>query len=51
MRASKIQNKNLKEIKMVANYFSFIFHIEVKSKSNYKIWKFALQLKKNEIAC
>ena len=44
MRASKIQSKILKDIKVVANYFSFIFHIEAKTKSNYKILKFALQI-------
>ena len=40
MRALKIQSKNLLIMKMEVNYLNFVFHIEVKEKSNYKIYQF-----------
>ena len=38
MRALKIQSKNLLIMKMEVNYLNLVFHIEVKAKSNYKIF-------------
>ena len=35
--ASKIQIKNLLNMKVVVNYFNFVFLIEVKTKSKYKV--------------
>ena len=37
MRTSKIQNKNLLNMKLVVNYLNFIFHVKVKTKFKYKI--------------
>ena len=34
-------------MKMVVNYLNFVFHIEVKTKSNYKILNFIFQFIKN----
>ena len=45
--ASKIQIKNLLNMKVVVNYFNFVFHIEVKTKSKYKVLNFVFQLIKN----
>ena len=42
-RALKIQSKNLLNIEIVANYLNFVFQIEVKRKSKYKILNFVLQ--------
>ena len=36
----RIQSKNLLNMKIVDNYFNFVFHIEVKMKSNYEILNF-----------
>ena len=44
---SKIQIKNLLNMKVVVNYFNFVFHIEVKTKSKYKVLNFVFQLIKN----
>ena len=33
MRALKIQSENLLNMKIVVNYLSFVFHVEVKAKS------------------
>ena len=43
MRALKIQNKNLLNMKIIVNYLNFIFHIVVKTKSMYKILNFMIQ--------
>ena len=40
MPSLKIQSKNLLNIKMVVNYLSFVFHIEVKTKSSKTSIKF-----------
>ena len=47
MRVLKIQSKTLLNMKMVVKYLNFVFHIEVKTKSNYKIWNFVFQFLKN----
>ena len=47
MRVLKIQSKTLLNMKMVAKYLNFVFHIEVKTKSNYKILNFVFQFIKN----
>ena len=47
MRVLKIQSKTLLNKKMVAKYLNFVFHIEVKTKSNYKILNFVFQFLKN----
>ena len=38
-----MQNKNLLNMKIVINYLNFTFHIEVKTKSNYKILNLIFQ--------
>ena len=43
MRLLKSQSKTLLNMKMVFEYLNFIFHIEVKAKSNYKILNFTFQ--------
>ena len=43
MRALKIQSKNLLNMKIVVNYLNFVFHIELKTKSKYKILDFVFQ--------
>ena len=47
MKILKIQRKNLLNMKMVVNYLNFVFLIEVKSKSKYRILNFVLQFIKN----
>ena len=47
MRTSKIQSKNLLNMKIVVNYLNFVFHIEVKTKSNDKFLNFVFQFIKN----
>ena len=47
MRVLKIQSKTLLNMKMVVKYLNFVFHIEVKTKSNYKILNFVFQFIKN----
>ena len=47
----KFISKNLLNIKMVVNYFNFVFHNDVKTKSMHKILNFLFQfIKKHEIA-
>ena len=46
MRVLKIQSKTLLNMKMVVKYLNFVFHIEVKTKSNYKILNFVFNLSK-----
>ena len=36
LRVLKIQTKTLLNMKMVAKYLNFVFHIEIKTKCNYK---------------
>ena len=40
MRVLKIQSKTLLNMIMVVKYLNFVFDIEVKTKSNYKILNF-----------
>ena len=47
MRVLKILSKNFSNIIMVVKYLNFVFHIEVKTKSNYKILNFVFQFIKN----
>ena len=47
MRVLKIQSKALLNMIMVVKYLNFVFHIEVKTKSNYKILNFVFQFLKN----
>ena len=47
MKVLKIQRKNLLSMKMVVNYLNFVFLIEVKSKSKYRILNFVFQFIKN----
>ena len=51
MKVLKIQRKNLLNMKMVVSYLNFVFFIEVKAKSKYRILNFAFQfIKKNKMA-
>ena len=43
----KFQSKNILNMKMVVNYLNFVFYIEVKTKSKYKILNFVFQFFKN----
>ena len=43
IKVFKIQRKNLLNMKMVVNYLNFVFFIEVKSKSKYRIFNFVFQ--------
>ena len=47
VKVLKIQRKNLLNMKMVVNYLNFVFLIEVKSKSKYRILNFVFQFIKN----
>ena len=47
IRVLKIQSKTLLNIKIVVKYLNVVFHIEVKTKSNYKILNFVFQFIKN----
>ena len=47
MRVLKIQSKTLLNMLMVVKYLNFVFHIETKIKSNYKILNFVFQFLKN----
>ena len=40
----KIRSKTLLNMKMVVKYLNFVFHIEVKTKSNYKIFNFQFKI-------
>ena len=43
MRALKSQSKILLNMNIVVNYLNFVFNIEVKAKSKYKILNFGFQ--------
>ena len=43
IKVSKIQRKNLLNMKMVVSYLNFVFFIKVKAKSKYKILNFVFQ--------
>ena len=43
MKVLKIQRKNLLNMKMVISYLNFVFFIEVKAKSKYRILNFVFQ--------
>ena len=47
MKVLKIQAKNLLNIKVKVNYLDFVFRIEVKTKSKYRILNFVFQFIKN----
>ena len=47
MKPLKIQSKNLLNMKMAVNYLNFVFRIEVKTKSKYRILNFVFQFIKN----
>ena len=47
MRLLTIQSKALLSMKMVVKYLNFVFHIEVKTKSNYEILNVVFQFIKN----
>ena len=47
MKVLKIERKDLLNMKMVVCYLNFIFFIEVKAKSKYKILNFVFQYTKN----
>ena len=47
MKVLKIQTKNLLNMKMTVNYLNFVFRIEVKTKSKYRILNFVFQFIKN----
>ena len=47
MRVLKIQRKTLLNMKMVVKYLNFVFDIDLKTKSNYKILNFGFQFIKN----
>ena len=51
MKLLKIQRKNLLNMKTVVNYLDFVFLVEVKVKSNYRIFEFFfLVYQKDEMA-
>ena len=43
MKVLKIQRKNLLNMKIVVSYLNFVFFIEVKAKSKYRILNFVFQ--------
>ena len=47
MRVLKIQSKTLLNMKMVVKYLNFVFHTEVKTKSNNKTLSFVFQFIKD----
>ena len=47
MKVLKIQRKNLLNMKMVVNYLNFVFLIEVKAKSKYRIKHFGYTIDLN----
>ena len=47
MKVLKIQTKNLLNMKMTVNYLNFVFRIEIKIKSKYRIFNFVFQFIKN----
>ena len=51
MRALITQSKNLLNMKIVVNYFNFVFHIELKTKPEYKVLNFVFSIyQKHETA-
>ena len=50
MRTLKTQSEDLFNLKMVVSYLNFVFHIELKVKSKYKILNFVFQFIKNTMA-
>ena len=50
MKVLKIQRKNLLNMKMVVSYLNFVFFIEVKAKSKYRILNSVFQFIKHEMA-
>ena len=51
MKVLNIQRKNLLNMKMVVNYLNFVFLIEVKANSKYKIFEFRFSIyQKHEMA-
>ena len=51
MKVLKIQRKNLLNMKMAVNYLNFVFLIEVKAKSKYRIFEFRFSIyQKDEMA-
>ena len=44
MKVLKIQRKNLLNVKIVVSYLNFVFFIETKAKSKYRILNFVFQL-------
>ena len=47
MKILKIQRKNLLNMEMVVNYLNFVFLIEIKSKSKYRILNFVFRYIQN----
>ena len=51
MKVLKIQRKNLLNMKMVVNHLNFVFLIDVKAKSKYRILEFRFLIyQKHEMA-
>ena len=51
MKVLKIQRKNLLNMKMVVNYLNFVFLIDAKAKSKYRIFEFRFSVyQKDEMA-
>ena len=44
MKVLKIQRKNLLNMKMVVSYLNFVFLIEVKANSKYRIFEFRFSI-------
>ena len=45
MKVLKIQRKNRLNVKIVVSYLNFVFFIETKAKSKYRILNFVFQLR------
>ena len=43
IKVLKIERKNLLNMKMVVSYLNFVFFIEIKTKSKYRILNFVFQ--------
>ena len=50
MRTLKTQSEDLFNLQMVVSNLNFVFHIELKVKSKYKILNFVFQFIKNTMA-
>ena len=50
MRTLKTQSEDLFNLQMVVSYLNFVFHIELKVISKYKILNFVFQFIKNTMA-